>query len=135
MGGHGALVLALRNPGMFESVSAFSPIVAPCQVPWGEQAFSAYLGEDRQAWKAWDARELVLKGESKQELLVEQGGADAFLDAQLKPELLEQACEQMGHPLTLNVRAGHDHSYYFVSSFIGEHIAYHARALGLSQQA
>lgn len=130
MGGHGALVIALRNPGRYRSVSAFSPIVAPSQVPWGEKAFTAYLGEDREAWKAYDATALV-SGDLTERLplLIEQGGGDEFLANQLKPELLQLAAEAQGHPLTLNLRPGYDHSYYFIASFIGEHIAHHARAL------
>lgn len=130
MGGHGALVIALRNPGRYRSVSAFSPIVAPSQVPWGEKAFTAYLGEDREAWKAYDATALVSSDLTERlPLLIEQGGADEFLANQLKPELLQLAAEAQGHPLTLNLRPGYDHSYYFIASFIGEHIAHHARAL------
>jgi S-formylglutathione hydrolase len=129
MGGHGALVIALRNPGRYRSVSAFSPIVAPSRVPWGEKAFTAYLGEDREAWKQWDATELVQSAREKLPLLVDQGDADEFLAGQLKPELLRAACEAAGHPLELRMQPGYDHSYYFISSFIGEHIAHHARAL------
>ena len=129
MGGHGALIVALKNPGRYRSVSAFSPIVAPSQVPWGQKAFAAYLGEDRQAWKAYDAVELVKEAKERLPLLVDQGAADEFLKAQLRPELLQAACGVAGYPLTLCLRPGYDHSYYFVTSFIGEHIAYHARAL------
>ena len=129
MGGHGALVLALRNPGRYRSVSAFSPIVAPSRVPWGEKAFTAYLGEDRDAWREWDACELVARAKERLPLLVDQGLADEFLDTQLRPALLREACAATGHPLDLRLREGYDHSYYFIASFIGEHIAYHARAL------
>ncbi len=129
MGGHGALVIALRNPGMFRSVSAFSPVVAPSQVPWGEKAFGAYLGDDREEWKQWDATELVAKAGERLPLLVDQGDADNFLDEQLRPQLLQQACEAAGHPLTVRMQPGYDHSYYFIASFIGEHIAHHAKAL------
>ncbi len=129
MGGHGALVLALRNPGRYRSVSAFSPIVAPSQVPWGEKAFSAYLGEDREAWKAYDTCELLKSAAEKLPLLVDQGGDDEFLEEQLRPQLLEAAAQEAGHPLELRRRPGYDHSYYFISSFIGEHIAHHAAAL------
>lgn len=129
MGGHGALVLALRNPGRYRSVSAFSPIVAPSQVPWGQKAFTAYLGEDRDAWEAWDACELVRGATERVELLVDQGDADEFLKEQLRPELLRDACSGAGHPLKLRMQPGYDHSYYFIASFIGEHIAHHARAL------
>ncbi|MDR2195210.1 MAG: S-formylglutathione hydrolase [Gallionellaceae bacterium] len=129
MGGHGALTIALRNPGRYRSVSAFSPIVAPSQAPWGEKAFSAYLGNDREAWKQYDAVELVKTATERLPLLVDQGGADEFLANQLKPELLRDACRAANHPLRLNIREGYDHSYYFIASFIGEHFAHHARAL------
>ncbi|KAF1707445.1 S-formylglutathione hydrolase [Pseudoxanthomonas sacheonensis] len=129
MGGHGALIAALKNPGRYRSVSAFSPIVAPSQAPWGEKALAAYLGEDREAWKAWDATALVAGASERLPLLVDQGGADEFLANQLKPELLEAACQAVGHPLTLRLQPGYDHSYYFIESFIGEHIAHHAAAL------
>ncbi|WP_049623231.1 S-formylglutathione hydrolase [Frateuria defendens] len=129
MGGHGALVAALRHPGRYRSVSAFSPIVAPSRVPWGEKAFGAYLGADREAWKAWDACELVASAREKLPLLVDQGDADEFLAGQLKPELLAAACHAAGHPFAWRKQPGYDHSYYFVASFIGEHIAHHAEAL------
>lgn len=129
MGGHGALVLALRNPGRYRSVSAFSPIVAPSRVPWGEKALAAYLGDDRESWKAWDACELVKHASKTLLLLVDQGGDDEFLDGQLRPQLLQAAAVAAGHPLRLRMRPGHDHSYYFIASFIGEHIAHHAAAL------
>ena len=130
MGGHGALTIALRHPGRYRSVSAFSPIVAPSQVPWGQKAFAAYLGEDRDAWRAHDAVALVGSGLAERlPLLVEQGAADEFLDTQLQPELLQAACAAAGHPLTLNLRPGYDHSYYFIASFIGGHIAHHAAAM------
>ena len=129
MGGHGALTIALKNPGRYRSVSAFSPIVAPSQVPWGEKAFSAYLGDDREAWKQHDAVELVKSAPERLPLLVDQGGGDEFLDGQLRPQLLQAACEAAGHPLSLRIRTGYDHSYYFIASFIGEHIAHHAKAL------
>ncbi len=129
MGGHGALAIALRNPGRYRSVSAFSPIVAPSQVPWGQKALSAYLGDDREAWKRYDAVELVKSAEEKLPLLVDQGEADEFLEGQLRPQLLQAACEAAGHPLELRMRPGYDHSYYFIASFIGEHVAHHARAL------
>ena len=129
MGGHGALTLALRHPGRYASVSAFSPIVAPSQVPWGQKAFAAYLGEDRSAWAAHDACALISTVSEKLPLLVDQGEADEFLAQQLKPELLAQACTAAGHPLTLRRQPGHDHSYYFVASFLAEHFEHHARAL------
>jgi S-formylglutathione hydrolase len=129
MGGHGALTIALKNPGRYRSVSAFSPIVAPSQVPWGQKAFTAYLGDDRGAWKRYDACELVRSATEKLPLLIDQGEADEFLDTQLKPQLLVDACAAAGHPLELRMRPGYDHSYYFIASFIGEHIAHHATAL------
>ena len=131
MGGHGALVTALRNPGRYRSVSAFSPIVAPSQVPWGEKAFGAYLGPDRQAWEHWDACELVRAGNARGlDVLVDQGEADEFLATQLKPDLLKSACDEAGVPCTVRMRPGYDHSYYFISTFIGDHFAHHAKALG-----
>ncbi len=129
MGGHGALTVALKNPGRYRSVSAFSPIVAPSQVPWGEKAFGAYLGSDRDAWKHYDAVALIRDASERLPLLVDQGDADEFLNVQLKPELLQAAADAAGHPLTLRLQPGYDHSYYFIASFIGEHIAYHAKAL------
>jgi len=129
MGGHGALVVALRNPGRYRSVSAFSPIVAPAGVPWGEKAFSAYLGDDREAWTRYDASELVKSAAEKLPILIDQGEADEFLDTQLKPWLLKQAADAAGYPVYLRMQPGYDHSYYFIASFIGEHIAHHAVAL------
>lgn len=132
MGGHGALTIALRNPGRYRSVSAFSPIVAPSQVPWGEKAFSMYLGDDREAWKQHDAVELIKAGASPLPLLVDQGEADEFLESQLKPQLLREACQAADYPLQLNLRPGFDHSYYFIASFIDEHIGFHAAQLTTS---
>jgi S-formylglutathione hydrolase len=129
MGGHGALVIALRNPGRYRSVSAFAPIVAPSQVPWGEKAFAAYLGDDRAAWRQWDATALIADAGERLPLLVDQGDADEFLATQLQPERLRAACEAAGHPLQLRLQPGYDHSYYFIGSFIGEHVAWHAKAL------
>lgn len=138
MGGHGALILALKNPHTYRSVSAFSPIVAPTQVTWGEKAFTAYLGSNKDAWQEWDACALLRttkydatdKTAPKQPaILIDQGLSDEFLDSQLKPHLFEQACAETGRALTLRQHSGYDHSYYFISSFIGEHIAYHAEAL------
>lgn len=129
MGGHGALVTALRHPGRYRSVSAFSPIVAPGKVPWGERAFAAYLGDDRAAWKAWDAVELVATAKERLPLLVDQGDADEFLSKQLRPELLRAACAAAGHPLVLRMQPGYDHSYYFIATFMGDHFAHHAKAL------
>ena len=129
MGGHGALVTALRNPGRYRSVSAFSPIVAPTRVPWGQKALRVYLGEDVERWKSWDACELVAGASERLPTLVDQGGADEFLDTQLRPQLFEQACAAAGHPLELRVHAGYDHSYYFIATFIGDHFDHHARHL------
>jgi len=132
MGGHGALTLALRHPEMFRSVSAFSPISSPMNCPWGEKAFSAYLGPDRKGWREHDACELIRAGMARgyfKDILVDQGLADQFLESQLKPELLEQACADGGQGLTLRLQHGYDHSYFFVASFIAEHIAWHARRL------
>lgn len=129
MGGHGALTIVLKNPGRYKSVSAFSPIVAPAQVPWGQKALAAYLGDDRESWKAYDTVDLVKTAPERLPLLVEQGLGDEFLEKELRPHLLKAACEAAGHPLTLNLRPGYDHSYYFIASFIGEHIAWHAKAL------
>lgn len=129
MGGHGALTIALKNPGRYRSVSAFSPIVAPTQVPWGQKAFAAYLGDDREAWKAWDTVELIRQAREQLPLLVDQGDADEFLQGQLKPELLQAAAAEAGHPLTLRMQPGYDHSYYFIASFMAAHIAHHAAAL------
>ena len=131
MGGHGALVTALRNPGRYRSVSAFAPVVAPSQVPWGQKAFTAYLGADTSAWKGWDAVELVATANERLPILVDQGETDEFLRKQLRPELLEQACAAAGHPLTLRRHAGYDHSYYFIASFMADHFAHHARALSV----
>ncbi len=129
MGGHGALIVALKNPGRYRSVSAFAPIVAPSQVPWGENALTAYFGADRGAWAQWDAVELVRDAGERLPLLIDQGDADEYLATQLRPALLQAACERAGHPLTLRLQPGYDHSYYFVSSFIADHIAHHAAAL------
>lgn len=129
MGGHGALVTALRHPGRYRSVSAFAPIVAPSHVPWGQKAFTAYLGPDRARWKAWDAVELVGAAKERLPLLVDQGEADEFLQGQLRPDLLRAACDAAGHPLTLRMHPGHDHSYYFVATFLADHFAHHAAGL------
>jgi S-formylglutathione hydrolase len=130
MGGHGALVTALRHPGRYKSVSAFSPIVAPSQVPWGQKALGAYLGTDREAWKLWDTVELVkMATQERLPLLVDQGDADEFLANQLRPELLQRACEAVGHPLTLRMQPGYDHSYYFIATFLADHFAHHCAAL------
>ncbi|KRE88335.1 S-formylglutathione hydrolase [Frateuria sp. Soil773] len=132
MGGHGALTLALKHPRRYRSVSAFAPIVAPSQVPWGRKALPRYLGDDEAAWARHDACELVRQGTFPGTILVDQGEADRFLDAQLKPELFDQACAEAGQPLLLRRHAGYDHSYYFIASFIDDHLRHHARALGLA---
>ncbi len=129
MGGHGALTIALRNPGRYRSASAFSPIVAPSQVPWGVKAFSSYLGDDKQAWKLYDTVELIKNGAPTLPMLVDQGDADDFLASQLQPHLLREACAAAGVPLRLNLRSGFDHSYYFIASFIHEHLRFHAAHL------
>lgn len=129
MGGHGALVAALRHPGRYASVSAFAPIVAPTQVPWGKKAFTGYLGSDESHWAAYDTCELVAKATHRQELFVDQGADDKFLAEQLKPELLEQACRAADFPLRLRRQPGYDHSYYFISTFIDDHLRYHAERL------
>ncbi len=129
MGGHGALVCALRNPGRYQSVSAFSPIVNPMHCPWGEKAFSHYLGEDRSQWQQWDTCELIATASERLPLLIDQGDKDGFLTEQLKPELLRAAAAAAGHPLTLRMQPGYDHSYYFIASFIDDHLRHHAKAL------
>lgn len=129
MGGHGALICALKNPGKYQSVSAFAPIVNPTQCPWGRKAFEGYLGEDSKAWEAWDATCLVENAEERLPLFIDQGEADGFLEEQLKPEALEVACEKVGHPITLRRQPGYDHSYFFISSFIDEHLEFHSKAL------
>jgi len=129
MGGHGALTIALKNPSAWRSVSAFAPIVAPSRCPWGEKAFSGYLGPDRETWRAWDATELVAHSRFDGAILIDQGEADPFLAEQLKPERFEAACASAGQPLTLRRQPGYDHSYYFIATFIADHIAHHAAAL------
>ena len=129
MGGHGALTIALRNPERFRSVSAFAPICAPSRVPWGEKALGGYLGEDRAAWARHDAVALIEAGARVADILVDQGTDDQFLEEQLRPDLLQAACEQAGIPLTLRMQAGYDHSYYFIGSFMAEHVAWHAERL------
>ena len=129
MGGHGALTLALRHPGRYRSVSAFAPIVAPSQVPWGEKALGHYLGPDRAAWRGHDAVALIEDGARVAELLIDQGSADTFLERELRPELLEAACRAAGIPLTLRIQQGYDHSYYFISSFLEDHLRWHGERL------
>lgn len=130
MGGHGALTLYFKYPGMFKSCSAFSPIVAPSKVPWGHKAFTAYLGDDQNQWTVHDACELVKAAENapeNAEILIDQGLADQFLAEQLKPELFETACRQAGQKLTLRKQEGYDHSYFFIQSFIDDHLRWHFR--------
>jgi S-formylglutathione hydrolase len=129
MGGHGALTLALRNPGLYASVSAFAPIAAPTQCPWGHKAFTGYLGNDRGAWARHDATELVKAGGQLPPLLIDQGLGDKFLAEQLHPHLFEEACRTAGQPLTLRRHEGYDHGYYFIQSFIGDHLGHHAKTL------
>ncbi|MFP5393244.1 MAG: alpha/beta hydrolase-fold protein, partial [Gammaproteobacteria bacterium] len=131
MGGHGALVLGLRNPTRFRSVSAFAPIVAPSHCPWGEKAFSGYLGGERARWRQYDATALVEDGARVPDgILVDQGLADQFLPTQLLPDRFEQACAQAGQPLQLRRHPGYDHGYYFIASFIEDHLRFHRERLG-----
>jgi len=129
MGGHGALTLALKSPGRWKSISAFAPISSPMRCPWGEKALGGYLGADRSAWRRYDATALIEDGARAPELLVDQGLADGFLDSQLKPDLLEAACREAGVPLTLRRQAGYDHSYFFIASFMEDHLRWHADRL------
>ena len=129
MGGHGALTIALRNPGRFRSVSAFSPICSPINCPWGQKALGGYIGADQAAWREYDACALIADGHRLPDLLVDQGLADNFLVTQLKPELLEAACDAAGMKLMVRRQEGYDHSYYFIASFIEDHLRYHANAL------
>ncbi len=133
MGGHGALVIALRNPARYQSVSAFAPIVAPSRCPWGEKAFGHYLGPDRETWKNYDTCELIRAGALQLPMLVDQGDADQFLEEQLRTEALRAACEETGYESTIRMQRGYDHSYFFIASFVGSHIAFHARALAQAQ--
>ncbi|MCM7391423.1 S-formylglutathione hydrolase [Enterobacter bugandensis] len=128
MGGHGALIMALKNPGKYASVSAFAPIVNPTQVPWGQKAFTHYLGDDSQKWQEWDSCALMLasRPEDAIPMLIDQGDADQFLDGQLQPAVLAEAARQKDWPLTLRIQAGYDHSYYFMASFIEDHLRFHA---------
>ena len=129
MGGHGALTVSLRDPDRFRSVSAFAPIVAPGQVPWGQKALAGYLGDDREAWRRHDAVALIEDGARLAELLVDVGTADPFLEKELRPELLDKACRDAGIRLQLNLREGYDHSYYFISTFMADHLRWHAEHL------
>lgn len=130
MGGHGALTLHLRHPERYRSVSAFAPVSAPMQCPWGQKAFRNYLGEDRDAWRRHDASELVRARPSDARMLIDQGRQDQFLEEQLKPEIFETACKEAGQPYELRMHDGYDHSYYFVQTFIEDHLRHHATALG-----
>ena len=131
MGGHGALTIALKNPGHYRSASAFAPIVSPMRCPWGEKALSRYLGEDRAAWRDYDTTALIHdRGWRGPPLLVDQGTSDPFIDRELKPELLRQACADAGVALDLRLRDGYDHSYFFIATFIDEHLRFHARHIG-----
>lgn len=129
MGGHGAIMIALKNPGRYKSVSAFAPIASPMNCPWGHKALGGYLGADTRVWASHDACALLRGAKTRVSLLVDQGTADDFLTEQLKPELLKTACAEAGHPLELRMQPGYDHSYFFIASFIGEHIARHAKAV------
>jgi S-formylglutathione hydrolase len=131
MGGHGALTLALKNPDLYASVSAFAPVSAPMRAPWGQKAFPGYLGDDEESWREHDASELVLRRPfaDGRTILVDQGTADEFLEEQLYPEVLESACREAGQPLTLRWHEGYDHNYYFISTFMADHVRHHAEAL------
>ncbi|QRM29379.1 S-formylglutathione hydrolase [Microvirga sp. VF16] len=131
MGGHGALTIALRNPGRFKAVSAFAPIASPVNCPWGEKALSTYIGADRFAWREYDACALIEGGACVPDLLVDQGTTDSFLESQLKPQLLAEACAKAGQPLTLRMQEGYDHSYFFIATFIEDHLRWHAERLSL----
>jgi S-formylglutathione hydrolase len=132
MGGHGALICALKEPGAYRSVSAFAPICHPTRCDWGQGCFSTYLGEDREVWKAYDATELIKAGAEGLPMLIDQGTDDEFLADQLYPDDLKAACKERDMPLTLRLQVGYDHSYHFIATFIGEHLAYHAAALSIS---
>jgi len=129
MGGHGALSIALKNPGLYRSASAFSPICAPMQCPWGQKAFGHYLGDKQGDWQQYDTTVLIRRAQEHIPILVDQGDADNFLEQQLHTPLLQQASEQAGYPITLQMQKGYDHSYFFIASFIGDHLRFHARYL------
>ena len=130
MGGHGALTISLRNPGQYKATSAFAPIVSPLHCPWGEKALGGYLGEDREAWADYDACALIAGGARLPDLLVDQGEADNFLEGQLKTHLLSEACAAAGQPATIRMQPGYDHSYYFIATFMADHLRWHAARLG-----
>lgn len=129
MGGHGALTIALKNPGRYRSVSAFAPICSPMRCPWGEKALGNYLGDDRETWRQYDSCELIRQADQHTPMLVDQGDADNFLREQLKPELLQQAAQEAGYPLELRIQPDYDHSYFFIASLIGDHLRFHAQYL------
>ena len=129
MGGHGALTIALKNPGRFKSATAFSPICSPLNCPWGEKALGNYLGPEREAWREYDTTALLACASERLPVLVDQGDADNFLEEQLKTPLLEQACAAADYPMTIRMQEGYDHSYFFIASFIGDHLAFHAGCL------
>ena len=136
MGGHGALTIGLRNPQAYRSISAFAPIASPMRCPWGEKALSGYLGQDRTTWREYDTTALLeTRGWKGPPLLVDQGTKDQFLETQLKPELLRDACERAGVALDLRLREGYDHSYFFIASFIEDHLRFHAHHLAARQPA
>jgi len=133
MGGHGALIIALRNPGTYKSVSAFAPICAPMQCEWGQKIFTGYLGKNTETWRDYDATDLVVSGKSfAGEILIDQGTADPFLIDQLKPELFEQACKAAGQPVSVRMQEGYDHSYYLMATFMEDHLRHHSKSLGVA---
>lgn len=132
MGGHGALVCALRNPGQYQAVSAFAPICNPSACPWGEKAFRGYLGDDQTEWAEYDASLLVFGAPERLPILIDQGSHDDFLEEQLRPDVLVKACQDAGHPIELRMQSGYDHSYFFIATFIDDHLRHHAQALGLT---
>ena len=129
MGGHGAITLHLKNLELYKTCSAFAPITSPSQVPWGQKAFKGYLGDDEDSWKAYDATALVANSPSKANILIDQGAADNFLAEQLQPEIFQAACEKYGQPTQLRMQDGYDHSYFFIASFIEDHLRHHAKGL------
>lgn len=130
MGGHGALTIGLKHPDVYRSVSAFSPICAPMRAPWGRKAFTGYLGEDQADWRQYDATALLADGRATGPILVDQGGADGFLGDQLRPDLLQEACREAGQEVDIRLQEGYDHSYYFIATFVGDHIRFHRERLG-----